>query len=68
MKVFIHEMFINVLLIVLIDQLVVYQVANLIFLNVFLMIIIGHLGQKLSYEEKNISIIYFYFLDLLEKK
>ena len=47
MKVFILEMFINVLPIVLIDQLVVYQVVNLIFFIVLPMIIIGHLGKKI---------------------
>jgi hypothetical protein len=66
MKVFILEMFINVLPIVLIDQLGVYPVENLMFLNVLQMIIIGHSSKIKSFRTKNL--ISFSFSDLPVEK
>jgi serine palmitoyltransferase len=59
MKVFILEMFINVLPIVLIGPLGVYQVANSIYLNVLLMIITGHLRNEHIFNTMN-SILMFH--------
>ncbi len=54
-------MFINVLPIVLIDLLEVYQVENLIFLNVLLRIIIGHSSKRKSFVSENFHFFVFRF-------